>query len=86
MARRALRRGLRGRAGRAGSDDRRARVAPRDGAFHAAARPLARAVDAAVRYGGTLPAACGAALRGRLPDDDPSLPSGTRHRGRGGYD
>ena len=27
-----------------------------------------------------------AALRGRLPDDDPSLPSGTRHRGRGGYD
>ena len=40
----------------------------------------------AVRYGGTLPAACGASLRGRLPDDDPSLPSGTRHRGRGGYD
>lgn len=55
-------------------------------AFHAAARPLARAVAAAVRYGGTLPAACGASLRGRLPDDDPSLPSGTRHRGRGGYD
>lgn len=48
--------------------------------------PLARAVAAAVRYGGTLPAACGASLRGRLPDDDPSLPSGTRHRGRGGYD
>ena len=47
---------------------------------------FARAVAAAVRYGGTLPAACGAALRGRLPDDDPSLPSGTRHRGRGGYD
>ena len=70
----------------AGSDDRRARFAPRDGAFHAAARPLARAVAAAVRYGGTLPAACGASLRGRLPDDDPSLPSGTRHRGRGGYD
>ena len=43
-------------------------------------------VAAAVRYGGTLPAACGASLRGRLPDDDPSLPSGTRHRGRGGYD
>ena len=41
---------------------------------------------AAVRYGGALPAACGAALCGRLPDDDPSLPSGTRHRGRGGYD
>ena len=48
--------------------------------------PVARAVAAAVRYGGALPAACGAALRGRLPDDDPSLPSGTRHRGRGGYD
>jgi len=41
---------VRGRAGRSGSDDRRARFAPRDGAFHAAARPLARAVADAVRY------------------------------------
>lgn len=41
-------------AGRSGSDDRRARFAPRDGAFHAAARPLARPspllCDTAVLY------------------------------------